>query len=180
MFKVFVGNLDQRTTADSLRPIFEPFGDLDEIIVAIDPKTKRSRGFAIVLFRDPLKGQLAIETLTGRKINGRTIIINEALKKGKAPQRGPGQMARQGPFGPRLGTARGGVGGRRFSNRNPRRGSSAGGPGGSRPGGPVPGSSPGAAPPARSSESPPAGGPPRPQGPPPTGASDPSRRPPSP
>lgn len=141
MFKVFVGNLDPRVTAESLRPLFEPFGDLDEIIVAVDPKTNRSRGFAIVLFRDPLKGQLAIETLTNRKLNGRTLIINEALKKGKAAQRAAGNPVRQGPFGPRFGSARGGVGGRRFSSRNPRRGS-AGGPASSRPPG-VPGAGPG-------------------------------------
>jgi len=129
MFKVYVGNLDSRVTADSLRPLFEPFGDLDEIIVAADPKTSKSRGFAIVLFRDPLKGQLAIETLAGRKLNGRTIVINEALKKGKSAARGPGKPMREGPFGPRFGSARGGVGGRRFSSRNPRRGSAGPGAG---------------------------------------------------
>ncbi len=130
MFKVYVGNLDSRVTADVLRPLFEPFGDLDEIIVAVDPKTNRSRGFAIVLFRDPLKGQLAIETLTGRRINGRTVVINEALKRGKAPPGAAAPGARRGPFGPRFGaTGRAGAsGGRRFSSRNPRRGGS--GPGG--------------------------------------------------
>lgn len=139
MFKVYVGNLDSRVTADVLRPLFEPFGDLDEIIVATDSKTNRSRGFAIVLFRDALKGQLAIETLTGRKLSGRTIVINEAVKRGKAPSSGAPVPARKGPFGPRFGgAAQGGAsGGRRFSHRNPRRGLS-GGPGGGPPGpGPV-------------------------------------------
>jgi len=150
MFKVYVGNLDSRVTADSLRPMFEPFGDLDEIIIATDSKTQKSRGFAIVLFRDPMKGQLAIETLAGRKVNGRTIIISEALKKGKPASRTPGKPAREGPFGPRFGSARGGVGGRRFSSRNPRRGAAGGvgprGPGspaGGNGGGPAPGPRPG-------------------------------------
>lgn len=130
MFKVYVGNLDQRVTPEVLRPLFEPFGDLDEIIVAKDPKTNRSRGFAIVLFRDPLKGQLAIETLTGRRLNGRTIVINEAAKRGKVPPKPYGVGGGRGPFGPRFGAAvRGGAsGGRRFSSRNPRRGFAAGGP----------------------------------------------------
>jgi len=147
MFKVYVGNLDQRVTADALRPLFEPFGSLDEIIVAMDAKTNRSRGFAIVLFRDPMKGQLAIETLAGRKISGRSIVINEAVKRGKAPPKGGAGPARQGPFGPRFGSSpRGGApAGRRFSSRNPRRGFGTGGTGGGGAGGSAP---PGTPPPA--------------------------------
>ena len=83
MFKVYLGNLDPRTTVETLKPYFAPFGEaVDEIIVALDEEGK-PRGFAIVLFRDPQLGQLAIETLTGKRINGREVQINEAVKKGK-------------------------------------------------------------------------------------------------
>ncbi len=162
MFKIYVGNLDLRCTAEMLKPYFEPFGDLDEIIIAQDSKTGKSRGFAIVLFRDPLKGQLAIETLTGKKIGGRAIVINEALKKGKGKPAAPtDKPVRQGPFGPRFqaGAGRGGPGAagaggpaRRMSSRNPRRsgGFSRPGPGGPAglggaggPGGPAGGAGPG-------------------------------------
>jgi RNA recognition motif. (a.k.a. RRM, RBD, or RNP domain) len=155
MFKVYVGNLDPRTTVETLKPYFEPFGDaVDEIIVALDDEGQ-PRGFAIVLFRDPAKGQLAIETLTGKKINGKEIQINEAVKKGKrtkpverAPRNSPlGPRAFQRPGAPRTGGSRpGGAGGRPFgrpggsaggagpmANRNPRRGfgsAGAAGPGG--------------------------------------------------
>lgn len=128
MFKVFVGNLDPRTTVESLKPYFEPFGDaVDEIIVAMDEEGK-SRGFAIVLFRDPQRGQLAIETLTGKKISGRDIQINEAVKKSKRPKpEGPG-----GPRGPR-GPRNSPLGPRAFQRPG------AGGPGGPGRGGPRPG-----------------------------------------
>ena len=83
MFKIYVGNLDPRTTVEALKPYFEPFGEaVDEIILVMDEQGE-PRGFAIVLFRDPQLGQLAVETLTGKKINGREIQINEAVKKGK-------------------------------------------------------------------------------------------------
>ena len=62
MFKIYVGNLDYKVTVEHLKPLFEPFGELDEISIAVDAEGK-SRGFAIVLFKDKLKGQLAIETL---------------------------------------------------------------------------------------------------------------------
>ena len=100
MFKVYVGNLDPRTTLETLKPYFDPFGEaVDEIILALDAEGQ-PRGFAIVLFRDPQLGQLAIETLTGKRINGREVQINEAVKKGKRTQ--PVEKApRTSPLGPR-------------------------------------------------------------------------------
>ena len=132
MFKIFVGNLDPKVTVEMLTPMFAAFGELDEVIVAKDEDGK-SRGFAIVLYKDSMKGQLAIETLTGRKILGREIVINEAMKKGKK-KLGPAETEKpRGPFGPKFGGG-GGVGGRAGSasrpggfSRNPRRGSASGG-----------------------------------------------------
>lgn len=135
MFKVYVGNLDPRTTVDTLKPYFEPFGDaVDEIIVALDGEGQ-PRGFAIVLFRDPQRGQLAIETLTGKRINGREIQINEAVKKGKKTK--PSEKApRNSPLGPRAfqrpGGGRPGPGGARPGMGRPGGGMRPGGAG--RPG----------------------------------------------
>lgn len=188
MFKIFVGNLDPKVTVEMLTPMFAAFGELDEVIVAKDEDGK-SRGFAIVLYKDSMKGQLAIETLTGRKILGREIVINEAMKKGKK-KLGPAETEKpRGPFGPKFGGG-GGVGGRGgaglrpggFSrgaaggadrrgsaggsgfSRNPRRGSS--GSGGVRgPGGaPRPPAAPGSRPPiGPGGTRPPSGGPPKPR-----------------
>lgn len=191
MFKIFVGNLDPKVTLEMLKPMFEAFGELDEVIVAKDEDGK-SRGFAIVLYKDSMKGQLAIETLTGRKILGREIVINEAMKKGKK-KLGPAETEKpRGPFGPKFGGG-GGVGGRGgmgsrpggFSrgsagnserrgsaggsgfSRNPRRGSAGGGaprgPGGT----PRPPAGPAGRPPmggpGTGGVRPPAGGPPKPR-----------------
>ena len=156
MFKIYVGNLDYKVTVEHLKPLFEPFGELDEITIAVDADGK-SRGFAIVLFKDKLKGQLAIETLAEKKVLGRPILITEALKKGKKlkPQLKKPEV-RQGPFGPKFRpdgakpmggpgsrsgvTPRlGGAGGSRpTSSRNPRRASGSTGSGFR----PTPGASP--------------------------------------
>ena len=64
-------------------PIGQPFKRGQVLYVYTKDEDGKSRGFAIVLYKDAMKGQLAIETLTGRKILGREIVINEALKKGK-------------------------------------------------------------------------------------------------
>ena len=188
MFKIFVGNLDPKVTVEMLKPMFEAFGELDEVILAKDEDGK-SRGFAIVLYKDAMKGQLAIETLTGRKILGREIVINEALKKGKKKPTTPDAGKPRGPFGPKFRAGpggpgprvgfggrggavrgdraggppadrRGGAGGGGFS-RNPRRG-----PGGPRPGGASGGPSGGPGRPPSGPAGgprPPLGGPPRPR-----------------
>lgn len=192
MFKIFVGNLDPKVTLEMLKPMFEAFGELDEVIVAKDEDGK-SRGFAIVLYKDAMKGQLAIETLTGRKILGREIVINEALKKGKRKPEAPDAAKPRGPFGPKF-RAGPGTGGPRvsFGGRGgsaggaprggssgaagDRRGGSAGsggarfsrnprrGPGGPRLGGPgSPPGGPGRPPAGPGGTRPPSGGPPRPR-----------------
>jgi hypothetical protein len=109
MFKIFVGNLDSKVTVEMLKPMFEAFGELDEVILAKDEEGK-SRGFAIVLYKDAMKGQLAIETLTGRKILGREIVINEAMKKGKKKPTAPEAGKPRGPFGPKFRAGPGGAG----------------------------------------------------------------------
>lgn len=136
MFKVYVGNLDARTTLEHLKPLFEPFGPaVDEIVLANDAEGK-PRGFAIVLFKDPQLGQLAIETLTNKKVLGRTLQVNEAVKKGKRTKAADGAITpRNSPLGPRAfqrpgaggGFSRPGAGG--FGGRGPMggRGGSAGG-----------------------------------------------------
>lgn len=137
MFKVYVGNLDRKATADDVRTLFVAFPDVEDIALATD-KEGSSRCFAIVMFRDKQRGQLAIEVLKGKKMHGRELVINEVQKKPKggaaekpAPRgpfgpRGPGGMGRgpggprglggssRGPGGPRgLGGASGGSGGPR-------------------------------------------------------------------
>jgi translation initiation factor IF-2 len=138
MFKVYVGNLDRKATADDVRTLFVAFPDVEDIALATD-KEGLSRCFAIVMFRDKQRGQLAIEVLKGKKMHGRELVINEVQKKPKGGAaekpaargpfgpRGPGGMGR-GPAGPRgLGGASRGPGGPRGLG-----GSSSRGPGGPR------------------------------------------------
>jgi hypothetical protein len=136
MFKIFVGNLDAKVTVEMLKPMFEAFGELDEVILAKDEEGK-SRGFAIVLYKDAMKGQLAVETLTGRKILGREIVINEAMKKGKKKMTPADASKPRGPFGPKFrgpgGASGGSWTGGRSSSSGSRMGSSRGPAAGGRP-----------------------------------------------
>ncbi len=144
MFKIYVGNLDYKVEKEDLVRLFQRFGPIEDIALAEDKATGKRRGFAIVMIRDELRARLAIESLAGTKLRGRSLVINEAIPKkaGKAPSF---KELRKGPLGPRAM----GINPRRAGSRNPRRsfGRSSGGPqggdsgpreGGSGPRGPRP------------------------------------------
>ena len=45
-----VDNLTYRTTAEALRKVFDKFGDIGDIYIPRDYRTKESRGFAFVRY----------------------------------------------------------------------------------------------------------------------------------
>jgi hypothetical protein len=133
--RLFIGNLSYTVTEQELREAFTGDGiELRSVRVALDRETGRPRGFAFVETMTDEGAKASIEKLSGRVLQGRSIIVEEAQAK---------------PAGPRPG----GFGG------PPRPG--GGGFGGPRPAGPAgPGSGPGG--PPRGPGGPPMG--PRPGG----------------
>ncbi|XKL59437.1 hypothetical protein PGB90_000453 [Kerria lacca] len=51
--KLFIGGLDHRTTDDKLKTYFEQWGEIVDVVVMKDPKTKRSRGFGFITYSEP-------------------------------------------------------------------------------------------------------------------------------
>jgi len=158
MFKIYVGNLDPRVTIAQVREIFSPFATIEDAVLVSDPKTEKFKGFAIIMIRDAEIGRAAVKATQGKRLLGKTLTINEVMKKGAAAAKAAKEM-RQGPFGPhfnrqgggRAGSPRGGL--RRGQNRGPRGPSSGFGPGGPGPRfGFGPSAGGGGAPPFRSSE----------------------------
>src|SRR6476659_6861788 len=149
--RLFIGNLSYNVTEQELREAFTGDGiELRSVRVALDRETGRPRGFAFVETMTDEGAKASIEKLSGRVLQGRPIIVEEAQAKPAGPRPGGfGGGPRPGGFGgPRPGGGPGGPGG------PPR------GPGG--PGGPGGGPRPGGYGPPR----PGAGGPPRDFGPP--------------
>lgn len=50
MRKLFIGGLDYKTNDETLKAYFEKWGDIVDVVVMKDPKTKRSRGFGFVTY----------------------------------------------------------------------------------------------------------------------------------
>mmetsp|Transcript_11831 Transcript_11831/g.16771 ORF Transcript_11831/g.16771 Transcript_11831/m.16771 type:complete len:530 (+) Transcript_11831:1105-2694(+) len=78
--RAYIGNLDRTVTADHLKVIFSPFGQLVKIHFQKDPATGLSRGFAFLQFREPTAANLAIQTMAGQ------ILVGRPLKTGWANQ----------------------------------------------------------------------------------------------
>jgi cold-inducible RNA-binding protein len=149
--RLFIGNLSYNVTEQELKETFTGEGiDVRSVRVALDRETGRPRGFAFVETMTDDGAKASIEKLSGRILQGRPIIVEEAQAKPAGPRPGGGYGA-----GPRPGGGPGGGGGG-FGSRPP-----GGGPGGPPrgPGGGYGGGGPGMGGPRP-------GGPPRDFGPP--------------
>jgi cold-inducible RNA-binding protein len=115
MKNLFVGNMTFQTTEDELRALFEPFGQVARVHIAIDRETRRSRGFGFVEMPNDAEAQQAMQALDGKDFGGRVIKVNEARPReaGSGGARGGGQGGGYDRGG------RGGGGGRnRYSNED--------------------------------------------------------------
>ncbi|MFL7811701.1 MAG: RNA recognition motif domain-containing protein [Anaerolineae bacterium] len=117
---IYVGNMSYDTTEDTLRELFEAFGDVVSVNVITDRATGRPRGFAFVEMASDGAAQEAISELDGRSVDGRTLKVNEA--KPREPRSGGGGGGRSG----------GGRGGDRGGGSRGRGGNRGGGRGGGR------------------------------------------------
>ncbi len=97
-FSIYVGNLPWRTTADDLRALFEPYGEVENSRIVTDRETGRSRGFGFVDMRDGEAGQKAISELHNYDYGGRPLTVNEAQsRQGGGAGGGGGGGMRRGP-----------------------------------------------------------------------------------
>lgn len=76
--KLFIGNIDWKTTDEELQKLFAEYGEVEEAIIIKDKFSGRSKGFGFVTFTNAEEADKAIETLNGYDLNGRKIAVNEA------------------------------------------------------------------------------------------------------
>lgn len=83
--KMYVSNLGFHVSDDDLRKLFEPFGQVSSAKVITDRETDRSRGFGFVEMDSTENGNLAMEKLNGKEIEGRSISVSIAREKESRP-----------------------------------------------------------------------------------------------
>ena len=75
---LYVGNLPFSLDSAGLEVLFKEAGAVTSASVIIDRMSGRSRGFGFVEMASDAEAQKAIETLNGKEIEGRKLIVNEA------------------------------------------------------------------------------------------------------
>jgi len=94
---LFVGNLNQETTAAGLRQLFSQFGEVVSSKVIMDNATGTSRGFGFVEMGDKFHAFDAIDNLDATFFEGNIISVKEA--KQNNAKGGGGGNNRPGPGG---------------------------------------------------------------------------------
>jgi RNA recognition motif-containing protein len=101
MKNLFVGNMTFQTTEGDLKALFEPYGQVARVHIAIDRETRRSRGFGFVEMPNDAEAATAMQALDGKDLGGRQLKVNEA--RPREASSGPRGGARGGPGGDRGG-----------------------------------------------------------------------------
>lgn len=76
--KLYVGNLSYKMTEEELNSTFAQYGDVMSAKIIIDRESNRSKGFGFVEFSDKQQAENAIESLHGKEVAGRALVVNEA------------------------------------------------------------------------------------------------------
>ncbi|MDQ6995849.1 MAG: RNA-binding protein [Mariprofundus sp.] len=79
---LYVGNLPFNAGMDDVKNLFSPFGDVVDVRLVKDRRSKRFKGYGFVEM-DTAGALEAIKRLDGNDYAGRTLRVNEAKKKGE-------------------------------------------------------------------------------------------------
>jgi len=78
---LYVGNLTTNATEEVIRDNFTTAGTVAAVTIIKDNYTKQSKGFGFVEMETEEGARQAIEMFNGGKLDGNTIIVNEARPK---------------------------------------------------------------------------------------------------
>ena len=75
---IYLGNLSYSATENTLRELFEGFGQVTTTKIITDKFTGSSRGFGFVEMPNEDEAQKAIAELNGKDFQGRKMVVNES------------------------------------------------------------------------------------------------------
>lgn len=78
---LFVGSLPFSVTEDTLNQLFAQYGQVQSANIIKDKYSGQSRGFGFVEMSTDEEAKKAIEKLNGYNLEGRNIVVKEALPK---------------------------------------------------------------------------------------------------
>lgn len=79
--KLFIKNLDSDINEMQLEGLFAQFGKVVSTKIVYDTITWESKGFAFLEMAKKEEGQKAIDTLHGKELRGKQLIVQEAEER---------------------------------------------------------------------------------------------------
>ncbi len=124
--RIYVGGLPYTATEEDLENFFASAGNVKEATIITDRYTGKAKGFGFIEMETDAEADVAIATLNGANMGGRTLTVNEAKPRDAAGGGGGGY----GGGGDRGGYGGGGGGRSGGGDRGGRGGGDRGGYGG--------------------------------------------------
>ena len=81
--KIYVGNMTELMTEETLKQAFEPFGEVESAKIIKDRFNGRSKGFGFVEMPSNSEADKAIKALNGNIVDKKPIKVNHADSGGK-------------------------------------------------------------------------------------------------
>ena len=79
--KIYVGNLNYKTTENQLKDLFGQYGDVESVNIIMDRYTDQSKGFGFVEMAEEDAATAAISSLNGQEFDGRSLRVDEAKER---------------------------------------------------------------------------------------------------
>ena len=78
---IYIGNLNYRTTEETVRSLFEEYGEVITVKLIKDRETGRKKGFGFVEMESEDEASAAIDALNDQELEGRNIKVNKAKER---------------------------------------------------------------------------------------------------
>lgn len=91
--KIFVGNISNRVTTESLQQAFASFGQVASAEIIKDKFSGESKGFGFVEMPSKSEAQAAMSGLNGQEMEGKRLTVNEARPRSNNRQGGGGRRS---------------------------------------------------------------------------------------
>ena len=79
--KLYVGNINYRTSAEMLESIFSEFGTVESVSMVNDKYTGKFRGFSFVKMGSEVEAKAAMDNINSHEVDGRQLKVSLAIEK---------------------------------------------------------------------------------------------------
>lgn len=85
--KLYVGNINYKTSEEALESVFSEFGTIESISMVNDKYSGKFRGFSFVKMASEVEAKTAMENIDSQELDGRQLKVSMAIEKGPRKER---------------------------------------------------------------------------------------------